>query len=459
MIDYEQLRAALDKKIAADPSLRAVMKRVKNGTATLTDSAEYARSLSHILGREVSASVLELDDRESAVTQLLHDSYDDVNSIYAQTQSILDEQAGIHINPKKPPFPAERVKQFAHSLIDPTVKDSVIKRRARAGTETITKSFHDNCIKVNAQFRHDAGLKCYIVRIGTKCCEWCTEVAGKYKFGEQPDGIFRRHDNCDCTIIYDGQVLRGKQNADGSRSKTWEELPNANAADYTAPTFSEAEGRAIEQQNLAQIRGIDFSSKPGKDSSAIANMDFINSDSYAKKFEGKYENEDVENAVVAACRQIIKNRDGTFFEEAYFIDSHTGETISYVKGKKRNGINMPEKLKKRLTKAPKNSIIMVHNHPNSSPLSTDDYKSSTKYESLFEVLGGGHNGDVYAFRNTYGTEGSIVRLIDGTEDYEAIRDFRLTYSKYIERGVEDFEARHLSWTAVMKNRGFQYERR
>lgn len=256
MTDYEQLRAALDKKLAADPSLRAVMKRVKNGAATLTDSAEYARVLSHILGREVSASILDLDDRESAVTQLLHDSYDDVNSIYAQAQTILDEQAGIHITPQKPIFPAERVKQFAHSLIDPTVKDSIIKRRARAGTETITKSFHDNCIKVNAQFRHDAGLKCYIVRIGTKCCDWCTEVAGKYKFGEQPDGIFRRHDNCDCTIIYDGQVLRGKQNADGSRSKTWEELPNANAADYTAPTLSEAEGRAVEQRNLAQIRGL-----------------------------------------------------------------------------------------------------------------------------------------------------------------------------------------------------------
>lgn len=256
MIDYEQLRAALDKKLATDPSLRAVMKRIMDGTATLTDSAEYARVLSHILGREVSANILELDDRENTVTQLLRDCYSDVNGIYVQTQAILDEKAGIHITPQKPAFPVERVEQFTHSLIDPTVKDSVIKRRARAGTETITKCFHDNCIKVNAQFRHDAGLKCYIVRIGTKCCEWCTEVAGKYRFGEQPDDIFRRHDNCDCTIIYDGQVLRGKQNADGSRSKTWEELPNANAADYTAPTLSEAEGRAVEQRNLAQIRGL-----------------------------------------------------------------------------------------------------------------------------------------------------------------------------------------------------------
>lgn len=258
MTEYEQLRAALDKKLAADPSLRAVVKRIKNGTATLTDSAEYARVLSHILGREVSANIFDLDDREGIVSQLLRDCYGDVNSIYAQTQTLLDEQAGIHIRPQQPDFPAERVDQFTHSLIDPTVAESVIKRRARAGCETITKSYHDDCIKKNAQFRHDAGLKCYIVRIGTKCCEWCSDVAGKYEFGDQPDGIFRRHDNCDCTIIYDGQVLRGKQNADGSRSKTWEELPNANAADYTPPSLSEEQGRAIEQRNLAQVRGLNI---------------------------------------------------------------------------------------------------------------------------------------------------------------------------------------------------------
>lgn len=279
MTEYERLRAALDKKLAADPSLRAVVKRIKNGTATLTDSAEYARVLSHILGREVSAKVLDLDDRAGVVTQLLHDCYEDVNSIYAQAQTLLDEQAGIHINPQKPAFPAERVDQFTHSLIDPTVAESVIKRRARAGCETIAKSYHDDCIKKNAQFRHDAGLKCYIVRIGTKCCEWCSEVAGKYEFGDQPDGIFRRHDNCDCTIIYDGQVLRGKQNADGSRSKTWEELPNANAADYTPPSLSEEQGRAIEQRNLAQIRGLTNNANNGRIKISGAISGALNSDS------------------------------------------------------------------------------------------------------------------------------------------------------------------------------------
>lgn len=330
MTEYERLRAALDKKLAADPSLRAVVKRIKNGTATLTDSAEYARVLSHILGREVSAKVLDLDDRAGVVTQLLHDCYEDVNSIYAQAQTLLDEQAGIHINPQKPAFPAERVDQFTHSLIDPTVAESVIKRRARAGCETIAKSYHDDCIKKNAQFRHDAGLKCYIVRIGTKCCEWCSEVAGKYEFGDQPDGIFRRHDNCDCTIIYDGQVLRGKQNADGSRSKTWEELPNANAADYTAPTISEAEGRAIEQRNLAQIRGLKINNSSIDNSSGNGIIDLT-----GEGLNRKVNPDKIEPMPKKQLRKIVKSfkKQGGVIqmdsETDYYLTKRNVEGITY----------------------------------------------------------------------------------------------------------------------------------
>jgi len=255
MMEYEQLRAALDGKLAANPALRAILKRINGGTATFNDTAEYARVLSHILGHELSESVLELSDRESIASQLLRDCYDDINRVCTDTQMSIDEAQGLHIKPQKATFPRERVQQFAHSLTDPTVKDSIIKRRAGAGSETITKSFHDNFIEKNVKFRNDAGLKCHIIRIGTKCCDWCTEVAGKYEMGDQPEGIFRRHDNCDCTIIYDGQVLRGKLSDNGRRSRTWEEVPNANA-DYKPNVLSETDARATEQRNLQQYRGL-----------------------------------------------------------------------------------------------------------------------------------------------------------------------------------------------------------
>ena len=88
----------------------------------------------------------------------------------------------------------------------------------------------------------------YIIREGSNCCEWCSSVAGKYKFGTQPDDIFRRHDNCDCTIIYDGQVLRGKRNTDDSRSKTWEEVPNADSS-YNPTVLSPEEAERLQAKN------------------------------------------------------------------------------------------------------------------------------------------------------------------------------------------------------------------
>lgn len=445
----------LKAKAASDPQLRSVLKRVEKGTAGFKDTAEYSVQFAHLLGRTLSDNVINIptDVREAAAEELLRYGYDDINAVLADVQTSLDNKAGIHIRPQKADFPTERVQQLTRSLIDPTVADSVIKRRARAGSETITKSFHDSFIKKNATFRNDAGLTCYIIREGTGCCQWCSDVAGKYKFGTQPSDIFRRHDNCDCTIIYDGQVLRGKQNTDGSRSKTWEEVPDADGS-YNAKVLSEADSRAIEQRNLQMFRGVNnFSSKPGKSDSAIADIEFINSQKYADKFKGKYANPNVENAVVSACRQIIKNRNGTFYEEAFFIDANTGKTISYVKGKRKNGVNMPEKLKKRLTNAPENSIIMIHNHPNSSPFSTEDYNTSSQYSSLLETLACGHNGDVYAFRNIYGTQGTITNF-----GSETVREYHIAYQKH-KRTNTDFEARHKSWDSVAKNRGFNYERR
>ena len=58
---------------------------------------------------------------------------------------------------------------------------------------------------------------------------------------------------------YDGQKLRGKLNADGSRSKTWEEVPDADGK-YEPKVISETDARAAEQRNLSQFRGVKINS-------------------------------------------------------------------------------------------------------------------------------------------------------------------------------------------------------
>ena len=182
------------------------------------------------------------------------------HSSVTQVQENIDRRNGLTLRPRQGEFPAERVQQFAHSLVDPTVEESVIRRRARSGTENITLSFHDDSVRENAKFRNDAGLTCYIERIGSSCCDWCTEVAGKYLFGTQPKDIFRRHDNCDCVIFYDNKVLRGKLNEKGESTKTWEEVPDTERVNYTPERLSRQQAEKLQNQKLSQIRGLKFNS-------------------------------------------------------------------------------------------------------------------------------------------------------------------------------------------------------
>ena len=342
----------LRSKSANDPALRALLK--SSGKANFRDTAQYSIRYSHQLGNILSENVLDIppDVRETAAEELLKYGYDNMNTILAEVQKSLDEQAGIHIRPQKADFPSERVRQFTHSLIDPTVEDSIIKRRARAGSETITKSFHDSFIKKNATFRNDAGLKCYITREGSNCCKWCSEVAGRYEFGSQPSDIFRRHDNCDCTIDYDGQKLRGKLNADGSRSKTWEEVPNADGS-YEPKVLSVTDARAAEQRNLSQFRGVKINSSSidnGRGSGIISGrgsgtgasisnnhhtyekigeIDFNDKMAVANslvEFENKYSNSAIEH-----CRVICKNG------EVYEIHGDRYTVNTEILGDKMNG--------------------------------------------------------------------------------------------------------------------------
>ena len=291
--------------------------------------------------------------------------------------------------------------------------------------------------------------------MGTDCCQWCSDVAGKYEMKDQPQGIFRRHDNCDCTIIYDGQVLRGQTGAEGKRGKKWVEIPNSVEA-VALKVFSNKEAKELEHEIL-------LAAKPGKDDNAIADMQLIFSKEFADKFKGKYANENVENAVIKACRQLVKNRNGTLFEEAFFIDAETGKTLSYIKCKTKNSINMTKKLNKTLTNAREKSIIMIHNHPNSSPFSRADYLASSDFSSCYETIAVGHNGTVFSFKNTFGTRGNYLGFFDENGKqypyYEAIRDYRISYSKHLSRGKNDFEARHSAWKDVSEMRGFIYEKR
>ena len=247
----EELSALIKDEIGEDARLHAILDRIRDGKANLTDSELYAAITARITAQQMRRNVLSLDKREAAFVDITRERYTDTFTVCSAVQRILDAANGIHIRPQKPPFEEGRARKIGHSLEDRTVPDSTSERRARSATENFCMSHHDDCMRVNAEFRARAGLQSYAIRDGSaKCCDWCADVSGKYPVNETPAGFWGRHDNCKCSILYESkrsgrQLLRGT-------SKKWEQVaPGAGAEPLVRLTKEQAQ--ALQEKNRTVV--------------------------------------------------------------------------------------------------------------------------------------------------------------------------------------------------------------
>lgn len=83
--------------------------------------------------------------------------------------------------------------------------------------ENFAKSIPTDVIENNVRFELHAGMRPRIVRSSDgHCCAWCSALAGEYYADEAPADIYRRHDNCSCTVTYISE--KGYQDA---HTKKW----------------------------------------------------------------------------------------------------------------------------------------------------------------------------------------------------------------------------------------------
>ena len=242
----DELRALLTLKISTDKRIAALLKKIAAGKGSFGDTMNYALISGELTGEQLAEVVLELtDDREELVRLLVHDRWEDINEQCAAVQTAFDEHNALHLATQKAAFPAERVMQIAHSLSDPTVSDDTIKRRARSVSNVVV-SMHDDFIEANAKFRSGAGLQCFVTRVTDgSCCPWCTRLAGRYRYPEDiPDEIFRRHDNCGCTVTYEN----GRKRQDVWSKRTWE-VPDEEAGSQKPTVLSREQGQKLQADN------------------------------------------------------------------------------------------------------------------------------------------------------------------------------------------------------------------
>lgn len=102
--------------------------------------------------------------------------------------------------------------------------DEEIKKILSRALANIAQAMFDDYVRENAEFRSRSGLTAKIVRkMHGETCEWCRALAGIYEYGEEADGVYQRHDNCDCTVEY--VTEKERQNV-WTRQWTYEKNPD-----------------------------------------------------------------------------------------------------------------------------------------------------------------------------------------------------------------------------------------
>lgn len=259
---HDKIKAAFDARCGKDSTLSHIKRKIENGTATMEDTSIYARRLGELLRKSIE-STTKPDDlpgekmyfniAHSILEPLLHDNYDDVNTICAEVQSALDAKKGIGLKPQKADFPAERIRAAIGGAAVKETAEHAIQVLGRTA-ENITGSFQTDYIKKNAEFRSKAGLNCYIERTTDgKCCDWCSKLAGRYRYPDEvPKDVYRRHDNCTCDVSYVSE--KGRQNVhthqwDWGKEKTQEYLKQLDAEKKAKRAEYKANGK-----NLQKVR-------------------------------------------------------------------------------------------------------------------------------------------------------------------------------------------------------------
>lgn len=178
--------------------------------------------------------------------------------------------------------------------------------------------------------------------------------------------------------------------------------------------------------NKVAEREVEYGVKYGEHS-VNADMDYIYSKEFAKKFENITPNEKVNQTILECTREAIKHRNGTLYEDMYLINAITGE----IEGKQLNALNPQEidyndSLKNAIAKAKVNNfpLIALHTHPEGYPPSIDDFNSSYKHNYALGVVSG-HNGQVYVFnkpdkliKDADGVQSDVVFAFQGGVDID-----------------------------------------
>lgn len=218
----EKIKSEFFKKAEKNAELERLLLLVKNKKANYIDAHDFATKigeiLSEVLQDNIDMSVLPegrmyFNIADRILNDVLGTNHKMVTSYANQVQEALNKRANIGLKSIEAPINQSRIDGFVNRIsyeesfddVSWILKDPIVN---------FSQSVVDNHIRVNADFHYKSGLKPKIIRTTDgHCCAWCSKLAGVYTYPNVDRDVYRRHDNCTCTVDY--------QPGNGKRQDVW----------------------------------------------------------------------------------------------------------------------------------------------------------------------------------------------------------------------------------------------
>lgn len=229
--ELQKIIKFFDKELENNPKIAELLKNKKNYQDVNDYAVEVGKILSTVFNLHLDSN--SKDYFEEIVNDRLKTNHRLITEYGAEVQDYLNKQAKISLNAQIPKVRQDKIDGITKRLLNEEFDK--IKWILGAPVVTFSQSVVDSMIEKNAKFHYDSGLNPKIVRKESgNCCKWCKNLVGTYKYPDVPKDVYRRHNNCGCTVDYISKDGKNRQNV--HNKKTLKNIINDNNQDlpYTS---------------------------------------------------------------------------------------------------------------------------------------------------------------------------------------------------------------------------------
>lgn len=245
--------------------VRKLLLAIKNKDCDYLKAMEYAEEVGRILAeaymKNLSSDVLPdgkmyYDIASAILNPTLENNYGLISSYVCGAMDVMNEKAGINAKARKPSYNVDKTLGLIKKVSEAEYFDDV-KSYLNEPVITNALSIVDEGARVNADLHYNMNRKPIIVRRASfGCCDWCRRLAGTQEYYPAMNrDIFRRHQNCRCTVIYDPRNSDGK--VQDVYTKDWSNERN----NKIEQTVSKKNLKKLDLQLFAKYKNIPVSNR------------------------------------------------------------------------------------------------------------------------------------------------------------------------------------------------------